>query len=473
VRDVVYQAIPREVRARDHERYGRELADRAGGRLAEMQEIVGYHLETAFGLRRGLSVDAQERSALGHLAAAHLAAAGRRAFGRDDEAAAASLFGRAFACETPEDPQRGELARLRGAALFDLGRFAEAEEALRDGIEAVSRGGDEAVRWRLEVERTHTETYLRPGEVSAAAARAFAESAVAALTELGDIAGLARANRLLGETLLLQGRLEEANEAFLRGWELAEEAGDEREIALLPQLSGLHGPTPLPVFIRQCERLLAETPRPRPETLMRLGFAQALVGLGDEARHRMDEGLAYARDVGGAFRVADAEMHAGAAMLYLDDPRPAADHLERAVEGLEAIGERGVLSTAVALLGEAWLRLGRLDDAESAAEQSRTTAADDDQASQMAWRQVRAKALAVRGELPAARGLIAEAVEIADGTDFLTMAAFAHLDASEIADLAGDADDARRQRSRALELLDRKGASERIAERTTTIPVTR
>ena len=44
----------------------------------------------------------------------------------------------------------------------------------------------------------------------------------------------------------------------------------------------------------------------------------------------------------------------------------------------KSIGERGVLSTAVALLGEAWFRLGRLDDAESAAEQSRTTAADDD-----------------------------------------------------------------------------------------------
>jgi tetratricopeptide (TPR) repeat protein len=294
---------------------------------------------------------------------------------------------------------------------------------------------------------------------------AFAEGAIDALTELGDVAGLARAHRLLGEALLLQGRQQEANEAFLRGWKLAEAAGDERELAVRPQLTGLHGPTPLPVFIQQCEQVLAETPRPRPEPLMRLALALALTGREEEARRRIDEGLRHARDVGGAFRVADAEVLAGAALLCFDDPTAASTHLQNAVDQLAAIGEQSVRSTALALLAEAWFRLGHLDEADAAAEQSRLSAADDDQASQMGWRQVRAKVLAVRGEIPAALEMIAEATQIADATDFLALAAAAHVDAANVLEISGDAQAAQEERRRAVELLHRKGASERIADR--------
>lgn len=471
IRDVVYQAIPREARAADHERFGRARIERAGERLPEVQEMVGYHLETAFRLRRGLAADPADLAALGRLAASHLGAAGRRAFGRDDIAAAANLFGRALACVGPDEPERGELARLRGAALFDLGRFDEAEEALRAGVEAGARGSDEALRWRLELERRHAVTYLRPGERSAADVLAFAEEGVAALTHLGDTAGVARAERLRGEALSLLGRQEEALEAFISGWRLAQEAGDERELALRPQPTGVHGPTPLPVVIQQCERLLAESPRPRPETVMRLGFAEALVGEEEKARRRLEEGLALAHDVGGAFRVADAEVYAGAAFLFLDDAQTAVVHLDRAVRDLRDIGEQSVRSTAVALLGEALFRVGRVDEADAAAAESKEIAAVDDQASQMAWRQVRAKVLVTRGDLEAAVAMIQEATEIADATDFLTMAALAHLDAADILTAAGAVPAARRQREQAIELLNRKRATTHLARRSSSTPI--
>jgi ATP/maltotriose-dependent transcriptional regulator MalT len=198
---------------------------------------------------------------------------------------------------------------------------------------------------------------------------------------------------------------------------------------------------------------------------MRLALALALVNRGREARLRIDEGLSHAREVGGAFRIADAEVHAGAAMLYLDDPSSAVSHLEGAIEGLREIGERSVLSTAAALAGEALFRLDRLEEAQEAANLSREMAADDDQASQMAWRQVSAKVLARRGSMPEASALIAEAVEIADSTDFLTMAALAHLDASEVAVGAGRLDKAQRERAKAIQLLKRKGASTHLAGR--------
>jgi len=471
VHEVVYRAIPREVRAADHERFGRASIDRADEGLAAVQEIVGYHLETAYHLRRGLTVDPVEEAALGRLAGSHLAAAGRRALGRDDLVAAASLFGRAMRCVGPGAPERGELARLRGGTLFDIGRFDEAEEAFRVGFDEADRNSDEGLRWRLELEHLTLETHLNPGGQSATEVRAFAEKAVAALTDLGDTAGLARAHRLLGEALSLNGRQEEAHAAFLRGWKLAEEAGDERELTFRPQLTGLHGPTPLPVFIRQCEQVLSEAPRPRPEPVMRLALALALSGREEDARRRIDEGLAYARDVGGAYRVSDAEMLAGTALLSLDDPAEASVYLSRAIDQLESIGEHNLRSTSLALLAESWFRLGRLDEAWEAADQSRRSAAGDDQASQMLWRQVRAKVLAVRGELPAALEMIAEATRIADATDFLALAAVAHLDAADVFASAGDGQAAQAERRHAIELLRRKGASERIADRKTPVSV--
>jgi len=48
MRDAVYSAVPKERRARDHERFGDALERRSGDRLGELEEIVGYHLEQAY-----------------------------------------------------------------------------------------------------------------------------------------------------------------------------------------------------------------------------------------------------------------------------------------------------------------------------------------------------------------------------------------------------------------------------------------
>jgi DNA-binding SARP family transcriptional activator/tetratricopeptide (TPR) repeat protein len=462
IHDVVYGAVPRDRRAQDHELFGRALAERSGDRLAEVQEIVGYHLETAYRLLPAARVDV----ALGALAATHLGAAGRRAFLRDDSVAAESLFSRALACVGSDDRRHGELARLRAAALFDLGRFVDAEDVLREGLEAAERAGDRALVWRLRLEAAQLDVYLRPGERLAADVQVFAEEGIAALRDLGDVAGLARAHRLLGEALTLQGHLDEGIEAFVEGARLAEQAGDEREVSLSEQLMGLHGTTPVPVFAGRCERLVADAPyRPRPEVVMRLAFARALGGDDDASRRLIEEGLAYANEVGGGFRVADAEMYAGMALLHLGDPSGAARALERSVATLEGLGERNLRSTAVAYLGEALVRLGEIDRADAAAEQSRSLAAEDDGASQMLWRQVRAKVLAARGDLGGALELAREAASIADGTEFLTMKAAAHVDLSVLLDADGSAQDATRERKVAMEIFERKGVAPVVATR--------
>ena len=50
-------------------------------------------------------------------------------------------------------------------------------------------------------------------------------------------------------------------------------------------------------------------------------------------------------------------------------------------------------------------------------------------------------------------------MKVADQTEFLAIAAQAHLDLAEVLDLAGSSDDAREHREAARELFERKGVA--------------
>ena len=54
VRDATYEGMLKRARSELHERFARWLRGRAGDRLPEFEEIVGYHLEQAYVLRREL-----------------------------------------------------------------------------------------------------------------------------------------------------------------------------------------------------------------------------------------------------------------------------------------------------------------------------------------------------------------------------------------------------------------------------------
>ena len=54
VRDAAYRGLPKETRADLHERFATFLADTTGDRVGEYEEIIGYHLEQAFGFRMEL-----------------------------------------------------------------------------------------------------------------------------------------------------------------------------------------------------------------------------------------------------------------------------------------------------------------------------------------------------------------------------------------------------------------------------------
>ncbi|HSK35397.1 MAG TPA: AAA family ATPase, partial [Actinomycetota bacterium] len=94
VRDAVYAAVPKQARAELHERLAGLLEARAGARVREYEEIVGYHLEQAWRFLAELGPIDRRGRELGARAAGRLAAAGRRALGRGDTPAATALLDR-------------------------------------------------------------------------------------------------------------------------------------------------------------------------------------------------------------------------------------------------------------------------------------------------------------------------------------------------------------------------------------------
>jgi class 3 adenylate cyclase len=178
-RDAAYAAMPKKLRAELHQRFARWLEERAGDRIAEYEEILGYHLEQAYGLRAELAlVDGSGRE-LARAAARRLASAGQRALARGDLPAARSLFARTSTLLPPGDPIRLTLLPDRGAA---LGYQLEAEYRKRAALGPV----DEETR-----------------RLARAAAERLASAGRRAIAR-GDMQGavnlFAKANSLLPET---------------------------------------------------------------------------------------------------------------------------------------------------------------------------------------------------------------------------------------------------------------------------------
>jgi DNA-binding SARP family transcriptional activator len=466
LRDVVYQGMSKEARARDHEVFGASLERRAAERLTEVEEIVGYHLEAANSYLVELGLPDPGEPSLAVRAGERLAAAGRRAVDRGDMPAAVSLLRRADALLPADAPMRSELARMLTIALMEVGELAGALTAVAEGLEVAERLGDEAAVWRLRVEREEVWAYLDPDAHPARAREELATEAVEAFERLEDLAGRARAYRLLGDALSHRGQMEDAARAFLIGQDLATQAGDDREVAERPGLGVTMGAMPVEHALEVVRRH-AELPRPNPDSLSSLGVLYAMQGDMDASRLWLEAALARARELGSEMRTASISMYYGYALLIADDPSGAEAVVRPAVESLQAMGERNLLSTAAALLAEVLYRQGKLDEAMLASLMSEEATASDDVASQMMWRGGRAKLLQARGHAREAEALARAGVAFADQTDMPTLEGDAYRDLGTVLQAGGRSAEAAEAYGEAERRYLRKGnavSAERVRE---------
>jgi predicted ATPase len=199
VRDAVYEAVPKGVRAELHERLAGLLEARAGARVREYEEIVGYHLEQAWRCLAELGPVDRRGGQLGARAAGRLAAAGRRALARGDTPAATALLDRALVLLPSDDPLRGHLLNDLAESLVAAGEFGRADEALTAAAVAAEAGGDgRGLLAQVAVGRLGMRLLTEP-ELPLDTIQGEVGRAIEALDQAGDDRGLARAWRLTGD----------------------------------------------------------------------------------------------------------------------------------------------------------------------------------------------------------------------------------------------------------------------------------
>ena len=463
IRDAAYDALPKETRAELHERFAGWLQTVAGDRLAEYEEIVGYHLEQAHRYREELGVADRGHLELARRAAKLLGTAGWRALDRGDAAAAGALLERAVGLLRPGDPDRVPVLFHLGITLGELGLadLERADEVLSAAVDEARAAGDASIEGRALLARAEIAMLAEP-EGKTEAARREAERLIPLFEGLGDDLGLSAAWGTVASVHWVANRFEQSGAASELAADHAARAGDRwAEVDSLGRLASaaVFGPTPVPEAIRLCERISARggrSPRVELVTLKALVELKAMHGDFAEARTLGRVATELALDLGGLLEVFVLESLRDVEMLA-EDLDAAERYGRRGCELLAARGDLGHLSTYAGYLARILYAQGKLDEAYEQTEVSRTTAASDDIVSQSLWRSVRAMVLARRGDLDPAVALAEEAVDVMRGTDALDAIALGFLDQHETLRLAGPHAEARDAARRALEKFEQKG----------------
>ncbi len=470
IRDAAYERIPKELRSGLHERFGGWI----DGRGEEFDEIVGYHLEQAYHWLAELGPATERAQALAERAADVLAASGRRAFGRGDAQAAASLLERAAALLPSDNRSRLSNLPTLGRALREAGQLDRADSVLAEAVEHGAAAGELVVAADasvalsdLRLNRT-AQTGVQREDVLRAV-----DAAIQVFEEFGDEAGLARALTLGGKLRFWGGEAAAALEDLERAAEYAQHAGARAEEAesLGYALTVMYrGPMSVDDALARIEEI-----RPRAKANRRLEGAllerraqlEAMKGCFDTARELISQAKALAEEHGLPVVLGSLRPAIGTVELLAGNFAAAERTLRPACEKMEQIGELGYLSSTVPLLADALFGQGRDDEALALTERlspDRLTVPEDADA-HIGWRRVRAKLLARTGEYDEAERLGREATAIASGTDFLDAQAQAAADLAEVLRLSGQPKEASATLDEAVSLHERKGnlaAAERL-----------
>lgn len=456
IREAAYDGLPKRLRAESHEHVAGWLAQQPG----EHDELVGFHLESAYRCRAALGLPGERERALALGASRRLGMAAQAALVRGDPPAAARLLQRAAAILPPEDEGRLALLPRLGAALFEAGRLADAERVLDEAVERARASGDPAVEARARVERefvrlqTAAETRVDDG-------RRIADSARRVLERAGDDLGQCRAWCLRAWADWTEGHAGAADDAWAQAAEHARVADEPRELSetlCWRASAAVFGPTPVREAIRRCTEIRDEVQTSRVAlavTLHPLGALYAMTGDLERARRLIREGNEILGELG---RMQSAVSHHEALVEMLGGrPAAAEQRLRLGYAKLEEMGEHGLLATTAAMLAQALHAQGRDDEAEHHCRVSEASAPREDFVTHVLWRGVRARLLARAGRLDAAEALAREAVGLIERTDLLTHHGDALLDLADVLELAHRTGDARAAAQQALALYERKG----------------
>ena len=474
VRDAAYDALPKDDRSDLHARFADWLARIAADRVAEYEELIGYHLEQSHRYRVEVGGDGEDAARIGWRAAEFLGRAGRRAVILGDVAAASSLLGRAVQLLPSGSRERTALLCDLIDARIEGGRFDDAR-ALSNEVIAAAEGRPELepYAWRARVYRGLVEL-LGEGAGRFADVLPLLDEAIAAFTRLDDEDGLAMALLNRGQLLYGMGQLAVTADSHRRAVRHAERAGATAlllEASVAVAAPRFYGMTPVDEAATTVEELIDTSRRAGSRMGEARGFGYlgrlaALDGRFDEARVLTRAGVAAMEELGRALYVGGSRHWTGYVEVVAEEWAAAAREFRTSVELLDTIGERSYLSTSAAELAIALAKLGRLEEALAAADRSDSLAAVDDVASQTVILIARAEVARRTADPDRAVAFALEAVNAADTAEYSAERFRSRLVAAEALAAAGNSSEAASRAQQAVEIGEARRARAWIATAT-------
>ena len=460
VRDAVYDAMPKDLRAELHARFADRLEGevRSGG---ELDEFVGYHLERSYRYREELGPIDDAGRAIAARAGEHLLAAGERAFGRGDVVGSEQLLGRAMALLPVDDPRALSAMPSLGLALFYGGQIERAFAYLEDASVRAENAGADAIVARIAIHRAMIRTHVTP-EFGMRESLEEIESLMAPLEAAGDELGSAEGWSNVGVFRFWLGDGAGSLEALERARAHAERAGSERLIRLTSnEMLGpfVWGPVPCDEVVRRAGGLIEEmgaTGNDSFELNQSLAFGLAMQGEIDLADEHFRIAFARARELGERLHVVAAHPYLEATLAlgrFAEAERVARDGIAQ----LREMGETGYLATSLIYLATAVVSQGRLDEAEAILQQADELGAEDDAVILVGITRLRAEILHGQGHLDDAERQARESIAFGEPTDYLYEKGSSHRVLAEILVAKGARDEGLEHLRAALDLLERKG----------------
>jgi class 3 adenylate cyclase/tetratricopeptide (TPR) repeat protein len=466
IRDAAYQAMPKEQRADLHERFASWLERVAGDRVSEYEEILGYHLEQAYRFRTELGISDGHTAELVRAAADRLMASAERARERSDFAGAEALLRSAVEISDGAAKSRAlfELSRT----LIDAFDFPASAEAAERAIEVARAADDRPHEVRSGLILAEARAQIDP-TYTLAETKAVTEGALAELQGLGDEDGIAHATLTLARMAFFEGRSARCIEIMERLLGRAAELPFSVRLVIALNLgsASYFGPQSVTDAIRTHEfalELVEQSVITRAGLLNARAALWGMQGLQEEwltEIERVDR-LVAETPIGNLFQTR------GEAARVLGRLDQAEAIFREAVAFWDARGETAFNSTITALLALVLCDLGRFDEAERQAARSRDLSADDDFASQAAWRMARARVRSDRDDHMGALEDADQAVSILDATDYIAWQAEGIEVRGMVLAAAGRTAEATADLERSIELFEHKGvvpAVERVRGR--------
>jgi class 3 adenylate cyclase/tetratricopeptide (TPR) repeat protein len=460
IRDAAYEAMPKETRAELHEQFAGWLEVRAGERLREYEEFLGYHLERAHRYRAELGPLDEHGRGLGERAGELLGRAGLRAETRGDVAGAINLLERATALLPEADPARIRLLPVLGSALQDAAQFDRAGQLLNDGLELAARAGERAAELALHLKLVLQRVSTDPS-VSFEEGLREAEGILLQAEELDDPRILVEAHHAVAILEFWSGRSAKAEEIAEKAIARAEEAGlsvgQTFELYRALFSATVWGHTPVDRGMERWQGILKKASGALEGwAFSALATLHAMRGEFDEARAYNERSDRRLLELGLLLPYSAGHIWAAVEELA-GNPEGVEWRMREGIEELRTAGETGYLSTSAVWLAEALYEQGRYDEALDATRLSQETTAPGDVASQAGWRSIRAKIYAVTGRLEEAETLAREAVTVSDTTDHLKQIGDVRMALATVLRAGGRPEEAVEVARRALDAYEQKG----------------